>query len=147
MRHTQFCALLPFLTTKKPFVLKGSGGLALLMMVRSQGSKSGQVHPSALSHSIWATSLPYSHDSAVGIAFGFGLKDRGVEVRVPVGSGFFSVLPVVQAGCLAHPASYSIGIGISFFEVKQSECEADHSPPTGTDFSKTCSIHSLLITC
>jgi hypothetical protein len=31
-----------------------------------------------------------SLDSAVGITTGYGLDDRGVGVRVPVGSGFFS---------------------------------------------------------
>jgi hypothetical protein len=31
-----------------------------------------------------------SRDSVVGIATGYGLDDRGVGVRVPVGSRFFS---------------------------------------------------------
>jgi hypothetical protein len=31
-----------------------------------------------------------SRDSVVGIATGYGLDDRGVEVRVPVGSRIFS---------------------------------------------------------
>jgi hypothetical protein len=34
--------------------------------------------------------LPRSRDSSVGIATGYGLDDRGVGVRVPVGSRIFS---------------------------------------------------------
>jgi hypothetical protein len=34
--------------------------------------------------------MGFSRDSAVGIATGYGLDDRGVGVRVPVGSRIFS---------------------------------------------------------
>jgi hypothetical protein len=46
--------------------------------------------------------------SAVGIATGYGMDDRGIEVRVPAGD--FSPLQVVQTGSRAHSASYSVGI-------------------------------------
>jgi hypothetical protein len=54
-----------------------------------------------------------SRDSSVGIATGYGLDDRGVGVRVPVGSEY-SLLHIVQTGSGAHPASYPMGTGGSF---------------------------------
>jgi hypothetical protein len=51
--------------------------------------------------------------SAVGINTGYGLYDRGVGVRVPVGSEF-SLIHIVQTGSGAHPASYPMGTGGSF---------------------------------
>jgi hypothetical protein len=42
------------------------------------------------------------------IATAYGLDDRGVGVRVLVGSGF-SLLHIVQTGSGAHPASYPMG--------------------------------------
>jgi hypothetical protein len=49
-----------------------------------------------------------SRDSVVGKAAGYGLDDRGVVVRVPVGSRF-SLLHVVQTGIGIHPAFYPMG--------------------------------------
>jgi hypothetical protein len=54
-----------------------------------------------------------SRDSAIGIATGFRVDDRGFGVRVPVGSRI-SLFHVVQNGSGAHPASYSMDIGSSF---------------------------------
>jgi hypothetical protein len=54
-----------------------------------------------------------SWDSAVGIAPGYGLDNRGVAVRITVKSRF-SLLHVVQTGCGAHPASYRMGTASSF---------------------------------
>jgi hypothetical protein len=34
--------------------------------------------------------MKWSRDSKVGIATGYGLEDRGIGVRVPVGSKIFS---------------------------------------------------------
>jgi hypothetical protein len=39
-----------------------------------------------------------SHGSAVGIAIGYGLEDRKVELRVPLGSIFFSTPPRTVLG-------------------------------------------------
>jgi hypothetical protein len=36
------------------------------------------------------TTIPWSRDSAVGIATGYGLDDRAVGVRVPVGLRIFT---------------------------------------------------------
>jgi hypothetical protein len=54
-----------------------------------------------------------SRDGAFGIATGYGLEERGVGVRVPVGSRIFSS-PKVQTGSGVHPTSYPMGIGGSF---------------------------------
>jgi hypothetical protein len=51
--------------------------------------------------------------STVGIATGYGMDDRGVVVRVPVGSRMLSS-PRRQTGFGVHPTSYSIGTGGSF---------------------------------
>jgi hypothetical protein len=55
----------------------------------------------------------WSLDSAVGIATCYGLDDRGVGVRFPVGTVFFP-LHVVQTGFGTHPASYPVGTVGSF---------------------------------
>jgi hypothetical protein len=54
-----------------------------------------------------------SRGSAVGIATAYGLDDREVGVRVPVGSEF-SLLHEVQTGSGAHSASHLMGTGGSF---------------------------------
>jgi hypothetical protein len=54
-----------------------------------------------------------SRDSAVGVATGYGLSDKGVGVRVPVGQEF-SLLHVVQTGSGDYPASSPMGTGGSF---------------------------------
>jgi hypothetical protein len=53
-----------------------------------------------------------SRDNVVGIATGYGLKDRGIGVRVPVGSRIFS-----SAG-------------------RPQEREVDHSPPDSAEVKK-----------
>jgi hypothetical protein len=82
-----------------------------------------------------------SHDSAVGIATGYGLDDRGVGVLVPVGD--FSLLLVVQTDSGAHPASYPMGTGGSFPGVKRPGREAGRSPPTSAEVKNTLSIPAL----
>jgi hypothetical protein len=54
-----------------------------------------------------------SQDNVVGIATAYGQDDRGVGVRVPVGSEF-SLLHIVQTSSGAHPDSYPKGVGGSF---------------------------------
>jgi hypothetical protein len=63
-----------------------------------------------------------NRDSAVAIATGYGLDDRGVRVRVPGGARIFSS-PCRQIGSGAHPASYPMDTGSSFSggEVKTAE--------------------------
>jgi hypothetical protein len=48
----------------------------------------------------------------------------------------FSLLYVVHTGFVAHQASYPIGTGGYFPEVKRLGREVDHSPPTSADVKK-----------
>jgi hypothetical protein len=48
-----------------------------------------------------------------GIATGYGLDDRGVGVRVPVGSRIFT-FHIVQTGSGFRPTSYPLDTGVSF---------------------------------
>jgi hypothetical protein len=54
-------------------------------------------------------------------------------VRFPVGAGIYSVRHCIQTGRVAHPASYQMGNGGSFFEIKPSERDADHSFPSSAE--------------
>jgi hypothetical protein len=54
-----------------------------------------------------------NRDSAVGIATGYGLDDRGVGVRVPVGSRILSS-PRRLDRLWVHATSYPVGTGGSF---------------------------------
>jgi hypothetical protein len=67
-----------------------------------------------------------SRDSVVGIATSYGLDDRGVGVRVPVGSRIFS-----SPNCPIQwvPGALSSG-------VKRPGREVDHSPPTSAEVKK-----------
>jgi hypothetical protein len=81
--------------------------------------------------------LPFSRksgDSAVGIATGYGLDDRGFGVRVMVGQEFL-LLHAVQNGSEIHPASYPMGTGALSPGVKRQGREANHSPPTSAGTS------------
>jgi hypothetical protein len=55
-----------------------------------------------------------SPDNSVGMATGYGLDDRMIEVLFPVAGGNFSLRHHVQTGSGAHPASYPMGTGSSF---------------------------------
>jgi hypothetical protein len=77
------------------------------------------------------TQFKGSRDSSVGIATGYGLDDRGVGVRVPIGERFFSSpshsdRPLIQW----VPGALSPG-------VKRQGREADHSPPTSAEVKNT----------
>jgi hypothetical protein len=73
-------------------------------------------------------------DSVVGIATGYGLGDREVGVRVPVGSRIFSkssrpALRSTQPHIQWVPGALSAGL-------KRPGREADHSPPTSAEVMK-----------
>jgi hypothetical protein len=78
-----------------------------------------------------------SRESAVSIATGYGLNDRGVGVRVPLGARIFLFFRVIQIGSWAHPASYPTGTGGSFPGGKAAGREAHHSPPTNAEVKET----------
>jgi hypothetical protein len=73
-----------------------------------------------------------SRDSVVGIAIGYELDDRGVGVRVPVGSRMFSSprrpdhFGSTQPPIQWVPGAFSPG-------VKRPGREADHSPPANAE--------------
>jgi hypothetical protein len=84
-----------------------------------------------------AISLRRSRDSAVGIVTGSRLDNRGVRVRVPVGSRIFSSLhhpdrfrnpPSLQSN--GYWGNFPLG-------VKRPGREADNSPPTSAEVKKT----------
>jgi hypothetical protein len=76
-----------------------------------------------------------SGDSIVGIATGYGLDDRGVGVRVAVGSRIFT--SSYRTDRLWGPPNLPYnGYRGSFLGVKRPEREADHSPPTSAEVKK-----------
>jgi hypothetical protein len=75
-----------------------------------------------------------SRDSAVGIAIGYGLDDRGVGIRVPVGSRVFSKSSRPALGPTKLPiqeVSGALSPG-----VKRQGREADLSPPASAEIKK-----------
>jgi hypothetical protein len=76
-----------------------------------------------------------SWDSVVGIATGYGLDDRGVGVRAPVGSRIFSS-PLRPDRLWSPPNLLSNGYRGSFTGVKRQGRAADHSPPTSIEVKK-----------
>jgi hypothetical protein len=57
----------------------------------------------------------------------YGLDDRMIGVRIPVGAGNFSLLHRVQTGSGAQPASCPMGTGALSLGIKRRGREADHS--------------------
>jgi hypothetical protein len=75
-----------------------------------------------------------SRDSAVGTATAYGLDDRGVGNRVPVGSRIFSTSSGPAMGPTQPPIQWvpgALSLG-----VKRQGREADHSPPTSVEVRK-----------
>jgi hypothetical protein len=70
-----------------------------------------------------------TRNSAVGIAIGYRLNNRGVGVRVPVGSRIFSTSPRPELGPTQLPIQWLPA-------VKRPGREADHSPPTSAEVKK-----------
>jgi hypothetical protein len=68
--------------------------------------------------------LPWSRDSGVSIAIGYGL-DRGVGVRVPVGSRIFSTLSRPVLGHTQPPAQWVPGVNHPGREVYRSATSAE----------------------
>jgi hypothetical protein len=77
------------------------------------------------------------------IGTGYGLDDRGVGVRIPVGSRIFSTLSIQALGPTQPliqwvPGALSPG-------VKRPGREADHSPPTSAEVKKIRIYTSTLL--
>jgi hypothetical protein len=73
-------------------------------------------------------------NSIVGIATSNGLDDRGVRVRVLVGSRIFSTLSGLALGFTQPPIRWVPGALSQ--GVKRPGREADHSPPASTEVKK-----------
>jgi hypothetical protein len=93
--------------------------------------------PSQVTKDFWSTkwTVPASiliRGSAVGIATGYGLDDRGVGVRVPIGSSIFTspYRPGRNRSTQSHVQWVPGG-------VKRQGREADHLPPTSAEVKKT----------
>jgi hypothetical protein len=79
-----------------------------------------------------------SRDSAVGIATGYGLDDRGVGVWVSVGVRIFTS-PCRPDRLWGPPNLLSNGYrGALSLRVKRPGRESDHSPPTSAEVKKIC---------
>jgi hypothetical protein len=78
--------------------------------------------------------LKGGRDSLVGITTGYGLDDRGVGVRVPVGSRMFSTSSRPALEPTQPPIQWLPGVLSPV--VKRPVPEADHSPQTCTEFKK-----------
>jgi hypothetical protein len=75
-----------------------------------------------------------SRDSSVSIVSDYGLDNRAIGVRSPVGAKDFSSSLFVQTGSGAHPASCTMGAGGPFPGGKaRPERDADHSPPSSSE--------------
>jgi hypothetical protein len=69
--------------------------------------------------------------SVIGIATDYGLDDRGVRVRIPVGARIFSTLSIPALGLTQPPIQWVPGAVSP--GVKRQGCEADHSPLTSAE--------------
>jgi hypothetical protein len=75
--------------------------------------------------------LLYSSGSIVS---DYGLDDRTIGVRSPVGAKDFSSILCVETGSGAHPASSPMGTGAPFPGGKaRPGHDADHSPPSSAE--------------
>jgi hypothetical protein len=89
------------------------------------------------SHLIWTGFLRYT-GVWITQCYRAGLRAGWSGVRVPAGSGNFSLHRRVQTSAGAHPTSYLRGIGGSFLGVKQPGREANHPPPSSAEVKKVC---------
>jgi hypothetical protein len=98
---------------------------------------SAQYFPATLINELIKNVIPLhrSRDSAVGIATGYGLEDRGVGIRVPVGSRIF--FPPNRPDRLwGSPSLVSNGYCGFSPGVKRPGREADHSPTASAEVKK-----------
>jgi hypothetical protein len=91
-----------------------------------------------------ATSSLHHHirDSSVGIAFGYGLDDRGSRVRFPAGLEIFVFITASSRTALG-PTQPSIQwvAGALSLGVKRPGREADHSPPSSADVKECVELY------
>jgi hypothetical protein len=104
---------------------------------RSPGTESNRGLPKFTFKNISTTPLcsVRNRDSAIGIATGYGMDDRGVGVRVPVGSRIFSS-PRRPDRLWGPPNLLSNGYRHSFSGVKRPAREVHHSSPSSAEVKK-----------
>jgi hypothetical protein len=81
------------------------------------------------------TEFSRSSDSVVGVATGYGLDDREVGVRAPVGARIFS-FPCHPDRLWDRPNLLYNGYRGFFPGLKRQGLEADHSSPTSAEIKK-----------
>jgi hypothetical protein len=84
-------------------------------------------------------------DSAVSMATGYGLDDRGGRSSSP--GRVKNFLSVTQTASGAHPASYPMGKESLSLGIQRPGHEADHSPPTSAKVKKTWILYIHSLTC
>jgi hypothetical protein len=77
----------------------------------------------------FVTFLQGSRVSSGSIVSDYGLDERAIGVRSPVGAEDFSSSLCVQTGSGAHPASCTMGTGGKAGPGR----DADHSPPSSAE--------------
>jgi hypothetical protein len=76
----------------------------------------------------------WSRDSSGSIVSDYGLDDRAIGVRSPIGAKDFSLIVCVQTGSGAHPASCTMGTGGPFTGGKaRPGRDTDHYPPSSAE--------------
>jgi hypothetical protein len=88
-----------------------------------------------------ASNISGRQDTAVGVATGYVLDDRGVGVQVPAGSRIFSTSSRPVLGPTQPPIQWVLGP--LYPGVMRPGRQADHSPPTSAEVKKCGSIHPL----
>jgi hypothetical protein len=82
-----------------------------------------------------------SEHNSVSVATGDGLDDWMIGFRFLAGAENFSLRHRVQTSTGAHPASYSIGTGVSPPGVKRPGREADHLPPSRAEVKECVNLY------
>jgi hypothetical protein len=70
-----------------------------------------------------------------------GLRTGWSGVRVPTGTGNFSLHHRVQTGSVSHPASYPMGTEALSLGVKRPGREAGHSPPYSAEVKECVELY------
>jgi hypothetical protein len=86
-------------------------------------------------------SVSDGRDSSVGTATNYGLDDRMIGVRIPVGDRNFSLHHSVRTGSGIHSASYPVGIRGYFPGVKRLGYEVDRSPPSSAGVKECVELY------
>jgi hypothetical protein len=85
---------------------------------------------------------PWSRDSSVGIALGYGLDDRDSRVRFPAGGlGIFYFTTASRPALVPTQPPIQWVPGALSLEVKRPMREADHSPPSSAEVKEWMELY------